>query len=349
MLNILDNVDAVITTRESISSFCVDFASDRDADIFSGLDEKVFLSHESSNKISFISAPPLLTIGIPTYNRLKYLKTSLTSLCSAVGNNPKVEILVSDNDSNDRTEEFICAVQRQYSNLVYRRNAENIGGNKNFRQIYKNAHGKFVLAVGDDDNLNVDALKKLLEIIENDEKSGVVLMQNVPGNFKTITGSGTVEYMRQVSYWSTLVSGIVFRKSAFDEIPNPDRYDDTNLNQVYFQLGILKDHPHFCVLLGNIFRNDSGQHQPHGYNFAEVFIKNYFDILEAHAGLPREDMTREKARLFNEMIVPWVKRIANGRVKLSLEGLPTIFEQYYKNEPFYPQATAVLKQLKVLP
>ena len=347
LLNILQNVEAVITTREDISSFCVDFASDHDAKIFSGLDEKVFLPDRVKARISFELKTPMLTIGIPTYNRLKYLKKSLAALSAAVGNDPRVEILVCNNDSSDRTEEFVLAAKRQCSNLVYRKNPENIGSD-NIYKIYEHARGKFVLAAGDDDNFNVDAIKKLLDILSEDDRSSIILMKAAEGDFQISEGNGTVEYLRMVSYWTTFISGIVFRKSAFDEI-NTDQYNESHLKQVYFQLAVLKNHPHFRILSGNIFRSDSGQHQPHGYNFAQVFIKEYLDILEAHAGLPREDMTREKARLFNEMIAPWVNKICNFGVKLSLEDLPKIFEQYYKNEPYYPQATAVLKQLKALP
>ena len=349
LINILGQIDAVVTTRENISSFCVDYAFDHNAKIYFGLDENVFVETKLREKCAFAYSPPLLTIGIPTYNRLKYLKKSLSAVLEAVGNNPDVEILVSDNDSTDKTAEFVSGLQRRYSNLIYHKNHENIGGNLNFLKIYGLAHGKFVLAVGDDDNLQADAVKKLLEIIETDEKSSIILLRNIGGEFKTFNGSGTVEYMRIVSFWTTFISGIVFRKSAFESIPNPELCDSTNLNQVYFQLSVLKTHPHFCILFGKIFRDDSGQHKPYGYNFSKVFIKEYLDIIEQYAGLPREDMSKEKLRLFNEMLVPWLNLIVAGKTKLNLDGFADVFDQYYKREPYYQQASNLLKQIKVIP
>ena len=48
----------------------------------------------------------LLTIAIPTYNRKNLLKRALESVVSQL--NPKIEILVSDNASDDGTDEMIA-------------------------------------------------------------------------------------------------------------------------------------------------------------------------------------------------------------------------------------------------
>ena len=349
LLNVLSLTDVLITTREFMSSVCVDYASDYGAEMLSGLDEKVFESKKLREKISFIDETPLLTIGLPTFNRLKYLRKSLAAICEVVGNDRRVEILVSDNDSTDRTEEFVRAVQRNYSNLIYRKNAENIGANRNFLKIYSEARGKYVMAVGDDDILTVDAIKRLLEIIESGKQPGVILMRNiVSDDFTVLEGSGTVEYMRLASFWTTWISGIVFARSTLEEIGEWDRYDGTGLDQVYLQLRVLKNRPRFCVLFGHLMRQGSGEHLPRGYNFAKTFIKNYFDLVTSEAGLPREDMSREKLRVLNEMLLPWFRMIASGRIKLSTDGLPEIFERYYGSEPYYAQALDELKRLRLL-
>ena len=348
LLNAATMSDVLITTRESISSICLDFASDYDVSIVSGLDEKVFERKKLREKITFAEEAPLLTIGLPTFNRLKYLRKSLAAVCEAVGNDRRVEIIVSDNDSTDRTEEFVRAVQYHYSNVIYRKNAENIGANRNFLKLYREARGKYVVSIGDDDNFTVDAINRLLETIETGADLGVILLNNNAADegISTFEGNGTVEYMRRVSYWTTYISGIVLKKAAFDEIADPDKYDGTGLDQVYLQLSVLKKHPKFCVLSGRILHRGSGTHLPR--DFAEVFIKHYFDILEAEAGLPREDFTREKLRVLNEMLLPWFRMIASGRVKLSLDGLPEIFEQYYGGEPYYEQALEQLRRLRLL-
>ncbi len=349
LLNVLNVADALITTRENVSSICVDYATDHGAEIYSGLDENVFARPPLREKISFCDSAPLLTIGIPTFNRLKYLRKSLAAICEAVGNDRRVEILVSDNDSTDRTAEFVRAAQHHYSNLIYRKNEENIGGNRNFMKVYSEARGRYVMAIGDDDYLKVETINRLLELIETGANQSLILMRNVnTEDFTVIEGSGTVEYMRQASFWTTYISGIVFEKAAFDEIAAPDKYDGTGLDQVYLQLSVLKRHPKFRVMFGRILREGSSAHLPRGYNYAEVFIKNYFDIVKAEAGLPREDFAREKLRVLNEMLLPWFTAIANGGIQLSLDGLPEIFERYYGSETYYDKAVEQIKRLGIL-
>ena len=173
-------------------------------------------------------------------------------------------------------------------------------------------------------------------------------MRNTGGEFKSIEGNGTVEYMRIASFWTTFISGIVFRKDMFDDIPKDNLYAKTGLDQVYYQLLLLNKYPHFRVLMGEMLRGDSGQHKHTGGNFAQIFIADYLDIVERHAGLPREDFSKEKLRLFNEMLVPWLNLIVTGRSKLNFDGLPEIFERHYKDEPYYQQALDLLKKMKVL-
>jgi abequosyltransferase len=49
------------------------------------------------------SAKPLLTIAIPTYNRAGYLKELLSILADQLKDEPRVELIISDNASPDET------------------------------------------------------------------------------------------------------------------------------------------------------------------------------------------------------------------------------------------------------
>ena len=347
LLSILSNVDAFITTREETSAICVDYAYDYDVDIVSGLDENIFPHDFNKNHKNRLLnyEKPLLTIGIPTYNRSDYLKKSLAAICSAVGNDPRVEILVYDNVSSDDTEHLTRYYNNMYYNIYYHKNQENVGGDRNILNIYKNAHGKFVVAIGDDDNFVEGALHKLLDIISHTDDVGVIAMRSVGGEYRLIHGNTIEEYLKLMSFYTTFISGLVFRKSIFDEIEVPDKFVKQRLNQVYIQMQILKRNPNFCVLTGNILRTDSGRHLPSGYNFAEVFIKNYLGILQTEISLSKEVMSNEKRKLFYEMIIPWCKRIKSGEVNLKLDGIKELFKRYYESESYYKEALSLLNQI----
>ena len=83
---------------------------------------------------------------------------------------------------------------------------------------------------------------------------------------------------------------------------------------------------------------------PTGYNLAELFIKNYLDILEGYAGLSEEEMSKEKLKLYNEMIIPWCNLIKSGKVTLTIDGIENFIEQYYRDEPYYDKILTSLQK-----
>ena len=66
---------------------------------------------------------PLLSLCIPTYNRSQYLKKSIDSIvCQKEFLDGKVEIVISDNASDDDTREVVKPYLRRFANIFYNRN-----------------------------------------------------------------------------------------------------------------------------------------------------------------------------------------------------------------------------------
>ena len=84
---------------------------------------------------------PLLSLCIPTYNRSQYLKKSIDSIiCQQEFLRGKVEIVISDNASEDDTREVAEAYLKKYDNIFYNRNEMNVR-DKNFPIVLHEAHG----------------------------------------------------------------------------------------------------------------------------------------------------------------------------------------------------------------
>lgn len=103
-----------------------------------------------------------LTIAIPTYNRAKYLKRSLYSIAEQYDN--RLEILVSDNASEDETEDVVNEMKRRIP-IKYIKNKENIGGDRNFLQCLREASGKYTILLGDDDVIIDGKMKVILHFL----------------------------------------------------------------------------------------------------------------------------------------------------------------------------------------
>lgn len=114
---------------------------------------------------------PLVTIGIPTYNRLdSYLKEAISSALNQTYKN--VEIIVSDNCSNDNTEAFFKSISD--SRLRYFRQNQNIGPINNYNYCLKQANGDYFLLLHDDDLIDEDFVEICMECANNAKDYGII-------------------------------------------------------------------------------------------------------------------------------------------------------------------------------
>lgn len=121
-----------------------------------------------------MNVAPTLSICIPTFNRLHYLRELLEILLPQAESNG-VEVCVSDNNSNDGTAEFLIGISETYPSLRYVINSKNIGIDKNMLAVISMGIGRYIYPIGDDDILPEDSLHKILLEIE---KGGDVLILN---------------------------------------------------------------------------------------------------------------------------------------------------------------------------
>ena len=115
---------------------------------------------------------PIISICIPTYNRDECLRQCLNSIVLQFEDSvvrESVEIVISDNASTDNTEKIVNEFQRDYSNIFYYRNSENIRVDRNIINVVEKAKGDFVWFLGDDDALFEGALEHMLEELKLDK------------------------------------------------------------------------------------------------------------------------------------------------------------------------------------
>jgi glycosyltransferase involved in cell wall biosynthesis len=105
---------------------------------------------------------PLLTIAIPTFNRSGCLKELLSVLADQLKDEPRVELIISDNASPDDTPSLVQDFVARGLRVRYIRNAENIGPDANFLQCFEQAAGKYVWVFSDDDLILPGGIAKIL-------------------------------------------------------------------------------------------------------------------------------------------------------------------------------------------
>ncbi|MFM7366009.1 MAG: glycosyltransferase family 2 protein [Cuspidothrix sp.] len=105
---------------------------------------------------------PLVSIIIPTYNRIGYLQEAITSAIQQTYQN--IEIIVCDNCSSENPQSLIESFKDP--RIKFHRHSENIGMLGNQFYGFKIATGKYVATLHDDDMWNEDFLAKLVPHLE---------------------------------------------------------------------------------------------------------------------------------------------------------------------------------------
>lgn len=94
----------------------------------------------------------ILSICIPTYNRLSILKDTVEGYFPILNNYP-VEVCISDNASDDGTYEYLKKLERQYDFVRYVRQPYNCGIDRNMIYVMNMASSQYIWPLGDDDQL----------------------------------------------------------------------------------------------------------------------------------------------------------------------------------------------------
>lgn len=167
------------------------------------------------------SALPLVSVIIPVYNGEKYIETTIRSVVNQTYK--KLELIIVNDGSNDKSEEIIKAINLPEVKLISKINsgvsaARNTG--------IEAANGKYIAFLDADDYWHSDNLEKKINLLENNQSIDFVYsdMNNADENLK-ITGPAPEgkddNILEDLLMWNGEVipgpsSNVVARKSCFD-------------------------------------------------------------------------------------------------------------------------------------
>jgi glycosyltransferase involved in cell wall biosynthesis len=107
---------------------------------------------------------PLVSIGIPTYNRPDQLRLAIRSACNQTYKN--LEIIISNNCSpDDKTEKIVKRIMKNDKRIHYIKQIKNIGPANNFRFVFEQARGDYFMWLADDVSLEPNFVKSCLEFL----------------------------------------------------------------------------------------------------------------------------------------------------------------------------------------
>lgn len=301
---------------------------------------------------------PILSIGIPTFNRSYYLNKCLKAIYKQIGNDDLVEVFISDNASPDNTPQVVANYQK-YPSLIYHRNKTNIG-ERNFENVWEHSHGKYAIALGDDDYFCGNAIYNIVASLYSNPK--ITLLSMLPYNenrYGVYEGKGIDDFVGRVSYVSTYISGVALNREYFLQVENRLKFSDTNLNQVYIQLEMLRKNPEFCVLYGAFFGKGTGEagfgrkySLERKADLAKVFIGQYFDILnsflsEKSNGLSKEALKKDKRNVMEKFFLPWCNIVTSSDCVWRIDdNVMDVIKKYYSTEPYFEEIKNIINKFE---
>ncbi len=138
----------------------------------------------------FVSAPTV-TVIVPTYRRLRYLKEALPSAISQTYHD--FELIVSDDGASDEIAEYVASLGDL--RLRYRRNQRNLGIAMNNLAAFSEARGKYIASLHDDDIWDPGFLEALVPPLEADDEISVAFCDH-----HVIDGEGRI--LPEVEDWT---------------------------------------------------------------------------------------------------------------------------------------------------
>lgn len=196
----------------------------------------------------------LISICIPSYNRPEKLLSLLKSVDSK--NDLLLQIVICEDKSPKRNEirSIVGGFKEKTSyNVKYIENLQNLGYDKNLRELIINADGEYILFMGDDDEFIPNALDKYIGFLNQNRNSGYILR-----SYRNIYKDGSIEYFKyykssknfdagvntyiELFDKSVFISGFCFRKEYSTKFMT-DELDGSLLFQLYILAEICIRYP----------------------------------------------------------------------------------------------------------
>ena len=120
---------------------------------------------------------PLVSIGMPLYNEARFVKDSLSSMLSQ--NYPKLEIIISDNASDDETLSICRQLIESRTDVSIHRFETNMGAAENFKYVLRASTGRYFMWASGHDLWDPTYISETVALLEMYPKAVIAFGSSV--------------------------------------------------------------------------------------------------------------------------------------------------------------------------
>ncbi len=225
-----------------------------------------------------------LSICIPTLNRPEKIYNLLKLILPQI-NKSNVEIIITDNSSNDETEKKLELVLKQNSNISYYKNNRNIGFAKNLKKAILHSSGNYIWMLSDDDIPNPKSIKKILNVIEmkkkgwiffNFEKSNSKTSQVFYDNSIKSQESSLDSFVYKFGVWSSFMSTSIIHSDVKNNL------DSVKENNYFaYSLALVAGEKNGCSYINfPLIKRKIDNIAEHRFNKVGTYLFDFFDQID---------------------------------------------------------------------
>jgi abequosyltransferase len=225
---------------------------------------------------------PLLSICIPTYNRVEYLIKCIDSIiCQKEFINKQVEIVISDNASIDNTFNEIEKYIKKYDNIYYYRNNVNIN-NDNFPLVLSKGNGILRRLCNDTLCFKEDSLQYMCQIVKKYEKTKPFICWTENDKISEIEELNFEDGMSKASYGITSIASFSIWEDECVGLENDVKGTELLLWQVRKTLQLVNLKNRMVLINKNTSFVQYVPDKNISYGLFHVFYENYFKLLNPY-------------------------------------------------------------------
>ncbi len=296
---------------------------------------------------------PLLSICIPTYNRADYLRNCLLSIVDQEGFED-IEVIISDNCSNDDTESVGKQYEQEYDNIIYYRNEDNIA-DKNFPLVLQRANGVLRKLTNDTIVYKPGAIKYMLDAIRaNIEKRPQIYFINGkikkkdPACYQNLS-----DYVGTIGYLLTWIGSVAIWDNDIDNLDTFINNAGSKLAQVPFLIEHFEKHNGAIVYTKKLMDEIVPKNKNLSYGLFQVFyvnFMNYIKTLVTQNKISNNCYEKVRKNLLMDFFCPWIISQKYNRDNFNFstnEALLKLIENEYKNERYYKMYKCKLIKMNI--
>lgn len=287
-----------------------------------------------------IGVSPLLSLCIPIYNRLSYLNRQLEKFLKEKDLfENQIQLIISDNCSEDDLKVCCEKYQQQGLNLRYHRNECNIGPDGNFEWCFRHADGKYVWLLGSDD-IPINGILAQVVAYLSDNDYGLVHLAMRKANKELTIYNNHNDMVVAVNYWITFISSNIICRESLKTI-NLSEYNNTLMIQVPAYLNACFFSKCNAVIYQPLFfERESDAANNGGYDIFEVFVTNLYSIYEKFINkemLSKAAFTKIMKIEFKDFLLKYIVSLLVFRHKSNfrLDNSWNRLFKYYGRKPYF--------------